>query len=139
MRVISSMATNIDHAVDRGGSPNHLATRADKPPPAKRRLWFCQIAPVIARHVHRIGQGGRHLDQRAGVGAAIFQHQDTALAILTKPVGKGASGGSRPDDDVVIALCHDVTIKSRSFGVKQPVASAILRMIFQHYPAIVGP
>ena len=40
------------------------------------RLGLGRVAPVVARHVHRIGQRGRHLDERPEVGAAIFDNDD---------------------------------------------------------------
>ena len=92
--IIPGMATDIDHAVDRRGAANHLAAGAGKRTPAKRRLRFCPVAPVIARHVHRIGQRGRHLDQRPGIGSAKFQYQDPTFAVLAKPIGEGASRGT---------------------------------------------
>ncbi len=125
MRVVTGMAANIDHAVDRGRPADHLAARTDKLPPAKRRFRLCQIAPIIARHVHRIGQRGRHLDQRTGIAATKFENQDAPPAILAKPVGKRASRRTRSDDDVIVAVTHRATIKSRPRRVKRTGASQI--------------
>ena len=110
MRIVAGMTTHIDHAVDRGGSADHLASRTDKPPPAKCRFRFCQIAPVIAFHIHRIRKRRRHLDQWPGIAATKFQNKDASLAIRTKTIGKGTAGRTRADNDIVINLFHAPTI-----------------------------
>ena len=125
MRVVTSMAAYIDHAVDRGRPANNLAPRTNKPPPAKCRFRFGKIAPVIAFHVHRVGQRGGHLDQRPGITAPKFQHQNAAAAILAKPIGHGTAGRPRPDDDIVIILFHQSTIWPAPLHVKADARGAM--------------
>ena len=91
MRIVAGMAADIDHAVDRTGPADHLATRTDKRAPAQARFRLGKIAPVIAFHVHRIGQRRWHLDQRPGITATEFQHQNACGSILAQPVGKRAA------------------------------------------------
>ena len=119
MRIVAGMAADIDHAVDRTGPADHLAARTDKRAPAEGRFRLGKIAPVIAFHVHRIGQRRRHLDQRPGIAAAEFQHQNACGPVLAKPVGKRASGRTRSDDDIVVIPVHSATIGSAARPVKR--------------------
>ena len=57
-------------------------------------------APVVAGHVHRVGERRRHLDEGAPVGAAVLDDDDR-VAGLAEAVGEGRAGGAGADDDVV--------------------------------------
>ncbi len=101
--VVLGVAAHIDHAVDRRGTANDLAARRHEAAIIEMRLRLRCEAPVVALHVHRIGKGGRHLDQRPPIGAAIFEDEDAVLSVLGKPVchdGTGRAGSN--DDEVVI-------------------------------------
>ncbi len=94
------MAADVDHAVDRGGAAEHLAARGGEAAAAEVRLGLGAEAPVVAGHVHRVGERRRHLDERAPVGAAVLDDRDR-VAGLGEPVGDGGAGGAGADDDVV--------------------------------------
>ena len=64
------------------------------------RLGLGAEAPVVACHVHRIGEGRRHLDEWPPVGAAVLDDEHR-MPRLAQPVGDCCPGGTGPDDDVV--------------------------------------
>ena len=76
---VAGVAAHVDHAVDGGRPADHLAARGDKDPSAQVRLRLGLQAPVVAAHVHRIGQRARHLDEGARVGAAVLDHQNGVI------------------------------------------------------------
>ncbi len=98
--VILRVATHPDHAVDRRGAAHDLAARRRQPAPAERGFGLGAVAPVVARHAHRIAERAGHADQRAGVGTAVFHHDDR-VPRLGQPVRHCAPGRTRADDDVV--------------------------------------
>jgi hypothetical protein len=97
---VAGMAAHVDHAVDRGGAADHLAARAGHAPPAHVRLGLGAVAPVVAAHVHRVGECAGHPDEGARVAAAMLDHEDGAPR-LGQAEGHGAAGRARADDDVI--------------------------------------
>jgi hypothetical protein len=73
--IVAGMAAHVDHAVDRRRPADHLAARAGHAAAAHVRLGLGLVAPVVARHVHRVGQRGGHLDEGAGIGAAMLDDE----------------------------------------------------------------
>ena len=67
---------------------------------AEVRLGLGPEAPVVAGHVHRVGERRRHLDERPPVAAAVLDDDDR-MPRLAQPVGEGGAGGAGADDDVV--------------------------------------
>ena len=88
---VARVPAHIDHAIDRGGATDDLAARTHQATPAKMRLRLALKAPVVTAHVHRIAERRRHLDKRAGVAAAVFDHDDR-ITRLTQPVGQRTAG-----------------------------------------------
>ena len=97
---VERMAADVDHAVDRGGAAEDLAARRRQRPAAEVGLRLGAKAPVVAGHVHRVGERGRHLDERAPVGAAVLDDDDR-MPGLAEAVGQRRAGGAGADDDVV--------------------------------------
>src|SRR4051812_38759592 len=64
-------------------------------------LWLGDEAPIVAWHVHGVAEGSGHLDQRAGIGAAKFEHDDGMLAVFAEAGGHGGASRARTDDDEV--------------------------------------
>jgi hypothetical protein len=100
MVIIARMPAHIDHPVDRGRPPDHLAPRRRQHPVVQMRLRLRAQAPVVHLHVHRIGERRGHLDEGARIAAPEF-HDDHLLARLAQPVGQGRSARARADDDVI--------------------------------------
>ena len=102
---VAGVAAHIDHAVDRRRAADHLAARAVKPAAVHMGFWLGLELPVVALHVHRDRQRGRHLDEDAAVAAAGLEHEDAARRVLGEAVGEHAAG--RPGaDDYVVELFH---------------------------------
>ena len=85
--IVARMAANIDHPVDRRRATNNPPARGNQPAPAQMRLWLGGKSPIVDRHVHRVGQGGRHLDEGAHIGAALFDDQNL-FARFAQPVSQ---------------------------------------------------
>ena len=89
---IMRMAAHIDHAVDRGGSADDLAAWRDQRRPPRCGSGSEHKAPIIGAHVHREGQGRRHLDEGANICAAKFNDDHGVLAVLRQAVSHGGTG-----------------------------------------------
>ena len=98
---VAGVAAHVDHAVDGGGAADHLAARRRKPPPAEVGFGLGHEAPVVAGHVHGVGEGSRHLNERAGVGPAVLQHQHAVALVFGEPRGEHTAGGPRSHDYIV--------------------------------------
>lgn len=99
--IVPRMAAHIDHAVDRRRPANHFAPWGCQPAPAQERFWFGLIAPVIARHVHRIAKCAGHLDKRPPIGAAIFHNLHFVFAVFGQAIGHCTASRASADDDVI--------------------------------------
>ena len=106
MGVVTGIAADKDHAVDRRRAADDLATGADQPPPAKAFFRLGEIPPVIGFHVHGIGQRRRHLDERPGIAAAKLKHQHPRFAIFRQTVGQCRARRTRSDDDIIPVPLH---------------------------------
>ncbi len=82
---VARMPAHKHHAVDRGRSADHLATRCREPAIVEIWLGLGGVAPVIMAHVHRVGERRRHLDERAEIRAAMFDDDHRMLAVLAQP------------------------------------------------------
>ena len=120
MVVIHRVAAHIDHAVDRRGPANDLAARTGQTTTAQMRFGVRPIAPVITAHVHRIGQGGGHLDEGPRIGAAKFQNQNGIGSVLGQAIGHSASGRARADNHEICGFLIHRHQKAASVG---PVAT----------------
>ena len=76
--IVHRVPAHIDHPVDRRRSADHLATRGRQTTVIQMRFGFGLEPPVVGFHVHRIGQGRRHLDERARIAATMFDHHHLA-------------------------------------------------------------
>ena len=66
------------------------------------RLGLAVIAPVVARHVHRVGQGAGHLNQRPGITAAKFNQQHAVLTVLRQSIGHRTTGRASTYNYIVV-------------------------------------
>ena len=98
---VAGVTAHIDHAVDRRRAADHLAARRGENAAAEMRLGLGRKAPVVEAHAHRERQRGRHLDERAGVAAAILDDDDAVPAVLRQAVGKRCAGRAGTDDDEI--------------------------------------
>ena len=97
------LASNEDQAIDRGGAADHPAARPDDCAAAAAFAGFgveqAGEALVVDRSVVTDGE----LQPEIPVGAAGFQQQHAAGRIGGEAVGDDAAGGTRTDNDVVVA------------------------------------
>ena len=103
---VAGVAAHVDHAVDRGRAAQHLAARAVEPAAVQVGLGLGLETPVVARHVHRDGERGRHLDEDAAVAAPRLEQQHAGAHVLAQAVSQHAAGRAGADDDVIEALLH---------------------------------
>ena len=98
---VAGMAAHVDHAVDGRRAADDLAARRRQAAAAEGGLRLGAEAPVVERHVHGVGERRGHLDERADVGAAVFEDEDRVAAVLAQPVRHRGTGRARSYDDVV--------------------------------------
>ena len=101
---VAGMATNIDHAVDRGRTAQALAAWRIDPSPGKPRLGLALELPSIARIVHRVEHARGHVDEDRIVASARLDQQYRNLRVLTQPVGQHAACRARAHNDVIEGL-----------------------------------
>ena len=98
--VVGSVATDVDHRVERARAAEHAPTwhvgaAAGKP-------WLClrDEVPVDAALQERT-ERERHVDLRVGVGGPGFDHRDPNVRILAQAGGEHAARRAGSDDHVV--------------------------------------
>src|SRR5262252_7665169 len=101
--VVLALAAYADQPIDRAGAAERLASRPVDAPSVHARLRLGLETPVHTRVEHRLGIADRHVNPRVAVRRPGFEQQHLVAAVSGKPVGQHAAGGTRPDDDVVIA------------------------------------
>ena len=106
--VIAKMAARIAHAVDRGRTAEHLATRERQLASAAMGVGLALESPVELRRHHRGRPRNRQFQERMPVAAAGFEQQHIAVTILGEAVGQHAAGRAGADDDVVVRWGHGV-------------------------------
>ena len=101
--VVSAVAADVDHRVDRAATAQHAPAREVEPPTVKARLGLAEQVPVKAGFEYgRKGRGG--LDLELAVAAARLDHRDRDVSVLGEAGREHASGGSGADDHVVIGV-----------------------------------
>ena len=98
---IHRVASNVNHAVD-GRRPAHdFAAGACKLAPSQPRFRLGCESPIVPPHVHRIGQGGGHLDERAEIRNSAFQNQHRSLRVFRQARCDRGTGAAGSDYDEV--------------------------------------
>ena len=98
---VPGVPAHIDHAIDRRRAAQHLSAWNGQPPAAEGWLRIGAQPPVIALHVHRIGECPRHLDQGAATAAAALNQDDAAAPVLGQTMGQRTARRTGTDDDEV--------------------------------------
>ena len=123
--VIERMAADVDHAVDRRRTPDHLAARAVDAPVIHERLGLGLVHPAVARVGHRVGKTRGHVDEQVVVEATGLEQQHTQLRVFREAVGQHAAGRPRADDDVVVLHAGHAQFPSRRpRGARSPPGAA---------------
>jgi len=109
--VIAGMAPQESHAIDRGGTAQHLAARLGDTPVVERRLRHTFEPPVVATaRLEDRAQPRRHSKHPVAVVATGLNQQHAVPAVFTKAVRKRASGCSRANDDIIECFVHAIPI-----------------------------
>ena len=107
--VIQGVSADVDHAVDRGGAADHLATRAVDAPVVHEGLGLGLVQPSVARVGHGVGKTRWHVDEQVVVHRARFQHEHAHVGVLAQAVGQHAAGRAGTHDDVVVCWIAHVS------------------------------
>ena len=108
---VGSVATRVDHCVDRAAATDDLAARQEQSPAVQAGLRIAEQVPVDARlEQHR--ESDRHGDLRPAVVAACLEQRHPDIGIFAEPRSEHAACRSSTDDHVVV--------QRASFVVRQP-------------------
>ena len=99
--VILVLAADVQQAVDRTRSAQHLAARLKHLPAVQARLGLGLVHPVDGLFLEQLAVAERHVDPEVGVLRAGFEQQHRMLAVRAETIGEHASGRARTDDDVI--------------------------------------
>ena len=99
--VVLVLAANIEQAVDRTRSAQHLAARLKHGSPVQSRLGLGLVHPVDGFFLEQPAIAERHVDPEIGILRAGLEQQHRILAVRAQAIGEHASGRARTDDDVV--------------------------------------
>ena len=117
---ITSVPAHIDHAIDRRRAAQHLSAWNGQPPAAEGWLRVSAQPPVIAPHVHRIGECPRHLDQGAATAAAALNQDDAAAPVLGQTMGQRTARRTGAHDDEVSFHGSNYLTCNRIFQSSEP-------------------
>ena len=99
--IVLVLAANVEQAVDRTRSAQHLAARLEYCPPIQSRLRFGLVHPVDGLVLEQLAISERHVDPEIGILRTGLQQQHRIAAVGTQAIGEHASGRPGTDDDVV--------------------------------------
>ena len=102
--VITGMATDVAHGIDRTGAADHLSARPPQAALFQVGIGGGVVIPVDAFLADQLGDAGRHVYQRIPVFGAGFQQQHADFRVLAQTVGQHATGGSGTHDDVIVHI-----------------------------------
>ena len=97
------LAADIEEAVDRARTAQHLAARLDDLAVVELRLRLALVEPIDLGVVEQLGEAERNVDPHVAVVAAGFQEQHAVAARCGQPVGKDAARRAGADHDVIEA------------------------------------
>ena len=132
--VVTTLAAEIQHRVDRRAAAEDLAARVEDRAPVEPRIGLGAVAPVGARIADAVQVADRDVDPDPVVLAARLEQQDRHVRVRGQPVREHAAGGACADDDVVpraerlhysassgtLSVVPDTTIPPRSPGTTLP-------------------
>ena len=98
--IVGRVAANIEHAVDRARTAQHLAARRMDGPAIGAFLRLGGVHPVVAGIVKQVSDAGWDVNERMRVAAAGLEEADP-VAGLGQPRGDDASRGTRTYHDEV--------------------------------------
>ncbi|MCY1372652.1 hypothetical protein D9M69_598740 [compost metagenome] len=99
--VIAGLAAHVDHAVDRGAAPQHLAARVAQGATLQARLRFGLEAPVGARVADAEQVTHGDVNPRIVVAAAGLEQQHAMLRIGRQSIVQQTPSRPGPDHDVI--------------------------------------
>ncbi len=99
--IVLMLAANVEQAVDRTRSAQHLAARLEHGSPVQSRLRFGLVHPVDGLVLEQLAISERHMDPEVGILRPGFQQQHRIPAVGAQAIGEHASGRPGTDDDVV--------------------------------------
>ncbi len=77
------MTTNINHGVDRTGTPEAFATGLVTAPVIQPRLWFCLQSPIECACKGEAWQSRWAINQRACSFRACFEQDHVVMGVFT--------------------------------------------------------
>ena len=134
---ITRMPADPHHAVHRAAAAQHPATHEQALRTLARGIRSVRNPPHYPGELARLhGQAG-YVDIRVPVQAAGLQEKHPRAAVRAQAIGKNATGGSTPDDDVVprLHLRHLVTL-SLSLWTRSLMSASKYRQL---YALLLGP
>jgi hypothetical protein len=99
--VIGRVTAHVNHAVDRAGAAQHLATRLIHRAAFEFGLGLALEHPVETRVGEELAVAGRQMDPEVAVVGAGFEQQHAVAAALTEPRCHDAAGRTGTGDDIV--------------------------------------
>jgi hypothetical protein len=100
---ILALATNIDHAVDRAGSTEHLAAWPLDLAAVQLLFGAGGETPVEARIVDQLEDAAGNVNPQIVVAPASLEQQHSDARVGAQAVGQHASGRAGTDDHIIIA------------------------------------
>ena len=98
------LAADVDHAVDRARSAEHLAARRDHRAPGQFRLRFGFVTPVVAAVGEQLAVAERDMNPEIAVRRPRLQQEDAVTPGRRQPVGQHAAGATGADDDEIVCF-----------------------------------
>jgi hypothetical protein len=99
--VVLVLTADIEQAVDRTRSAQHLAARLKHASPVQSRLRLGLVHPVDGLLLEQPAISERHVNPKVGIPWAGLEQQHRISSIRAQAIGKHASGRAGTDDDVV--------------------------------------
>ena len=100
--VVTSVATDVHHAVDGGRAAQHPAPRVLDASVVQMRFRLALILPVETRSLDRPGKRTRHFNAPVVVLRSRLQQQYVVLGTIRESVGENRAGRARADNDEVV-------------------------------------
>ena len=100
--IVTCMATNIQHAIDRRGAAKPFTTGPKQTSPIHVLLRCCPESPVVsALFAHQITDTCGHADEQASVLSTRFNQRHLDVWIFGQSSGQRTACAPCPDNDVV--------------------------------------
>src|SRR2546423_4327208 len=104
MIVVCAVPAHIDHGIDRAAATQHFASGPEQL--AVFQIWLrLGVETPVTGGLKQLGEGNWNMDLFAGIRSACLQQQYLNIAIFTQAAGQNASGGTGPNNNVVVHHC----------------------------------